>query len=99
MQWFWKQYLGSMREVSSYAVPTKTSSFAGLPHTILITAQYDVLRAEAEEYATKLRAAGVTVDHRQYDGMIHGFVHFAGAFDKGQQATQEIADTLRRLFQ
>jgi acetyl esterase len=98
MQWFWKQYLGGGREVNSYAAPSTASSLAGLPRTILVTAQYDILRAESEEFAAKLRAAGVTVDHQHYDGMIHGFVHFAGAFDKGQQATLEIANSLRELF-
>jgi acetyl esterase len=99
MQWFWKQYLGDARDVTCYAAPSTASSLAGLPRTVLVTAQYDVLRAEAEEYAAKLEAQGVAVDHQHYDGMVHGFVHFAGAFDKGQQATLEIAETLRRIFQ
>jgi acetyl esterase len=97
MQWYWKQYLGD-KEPKVYSSPAKAQSFKDLPETILITAQYDVLREEGEVFAKKLQESGVKVAHRRYDGVLHGFVHFAGAFDQGKSATSDIAKQLKTLF-
>lgn len=97
MQWFWEQYLGD-HGASAYASPSKATSLEGLPATLLVTAQYDVLRDEGETYAQRLDKAGVQIWQRRYDGVVHGFIHFAGVFDRGQQATAEIAIELQRLF-
>ncbi len=98
MLWFWKQYLGD-HKTGVYAVPAKAKSLDGLPPTTIITAGYDVLRDEAEQFAAKLREAGVPVELRRYDSMIHGFVHFAGAFDRGLEATTELSVDLKRHFE
>ena len=97
MQWYWKQYVGD-GPTKVYSSPSKAHSFKDLPETILITAQYDVLREEAELFAQKLKDAGVKVSHRRYDGVLHGFVHFAGAFDQGKAATADIAMQLQKIF-
>jgi acetyl esterase len=97
MKWFWRQYAGDA-ESGVYLSPSQADSLRGLPPTVVITAQYDVLRDEGEAFAQQLSAAGVNVDHRRYDGAIHGFVHFAGAMDIGMRATKEIAQDIRRLF-
>jgi acetyl esterase len=97
MQWYWKQYVGD-RQTGVYASPSKANSFTGMPETIIITAQYDILREEGETFAKKLKDAGVVVNHQRYDGVIHGFIHFAGAFDQGKKATTNIADQLKAMF-
>lgn len=53
---------------------------AGLPPAILLSAEHDPMRAEDEDYAAALRAAGVTVEARTAPGMCHGFLraqHFS----------------------
>ena len=97
MQWYWKQYVGD-RESKVLASPSKAKSLVGLPETIIITAQYDVLREEGETFAKRLQDSGVKVAHRRYDGVIHGFIHFAGAFDQGKKATTDIANQLKAIF-
>jgi len=53
--------------------PIRAESFAGLPPTVIATAEFDPLRDEGDAYAEKLRAAGVPVAHRQFPSLIHGF--------------------------
>lgn len=98
MQWFWNQYRGDS-DGAVYFCPAEADSVAGLPPALIITAQYDVLRSEAERYAERLRQAAVPVELKRYDGMLHGFLHFAGFFDTGLEATRQLAADLRERFQ
>jgi acetyl esterase len=98
MSWFWGQYLGEERETAdAYAAPARAASLAGLPPTHLLTAEADVLRDEGERFAARLKAAGVPTTSRRYDGMIHGFVHFAEPFDVSKQALADLAEVVRTL--
>jgi acetyl esterase len=94
MLWFWKQYTGG-KSHGAYTSPAAVHSAEGLPKAFLVTAQYDVLRDEGEAYADKLRTAGVEVEMHRYEGMLHGFIHFANAFDKSKEATTEIAKKIK----
>jgi len=74
MQWFWEQYLqGNAHNDDPYAAPQRARSFAGLAPAIIITAQYDPLLSDGENYLAALKNAGVSVSYRKFDGMIHGF--------------------------
>ena len=74
MQWFWEQYLqGNAHDDDPYAAPQRAQSFAGLAPAIIITAQYDPLLSDGENYLAALKDAGVSVSYRKFDGMIHGF--------------------------
>jgi acetyl esterase/lipase len=87
MRWFWAHYLESPAQGREpYASPAHAGNFAGLPPATVITAQYDPLRDEGEDYAAQLRAAGVPVLLKRYDGMIHGFVSMADMLDDGRAA-------------
>ena len=95
MKWFWRQFLGD-HPPDHNSVPSMETSLAGSPETILITAQYDVLRDEGESYARRLSDAGVPVFAKQYPGMLHGFIHFAGIFDDGKAALAEVGAMIRQ---
>lgn len=77
MKWFWEVY-APKKETHSLATvsPLKASleELENLPQTLLITAEYDVLRDEGEAYAKKLRMAGVPVISTRYGGTIHDFI-------------------------
>lgn len=77
MQWFWDQYTtdeAERAEITASPLRATTEQLAWLPPALVITAEADVLRDEGEEYANKLRAAGVAVTAVRYQGVIHDFV-------------------------
>ncbi|MDZ7278537.1 alpha/beta hydrolase [Pantoea eucrina] len=76
MKWFWDNYTTSETERNSIlASPLRASQaeLAGLPPTLIQTAELDVLRDEGEAFGRKLDAAGVPVTVTRYNGMIHDF--------------------------
>jgi len=77
MRWFWEVYTPN-KQIHSLATvaPLKASlnELENLPKTLLITAEYDVLRDEGEAYAKKLRMAKVPVISTRYGGTIHDFI-------------------------
>lgn len=98
MQWFWDQFLGG-NEPDWRAAPTMAESHADLPPAFVVVAEYDVLRDEGLAYAEQLRDAGVDVVVKRYAGMLHGFIHFAGVFETGIAATEEVSDVIRQALQ
>jgi acetyl esterase len=78
--------------------PLYSLHLKGVAHTFLVTAEYDPLRDEGNEYAAKLWAARVVVDHKELPGMIHGLVSLAGAIDAGELLIDQTGMALRNAF-
>ena len=98
MQWFWQQYLGSLDDVTVSSAQYGAllhQDLSNLPPSLVMTAEYDVLRSEGEAFAEQLQRAGNNTQLRQYDGMLHGFVHFSGLFELGVQAIDDMAAYLQ----
>jgi acetyl esterase len=91
--WFFDQYLpdNSAPHDPDFA-PLHAKDLAVLPPSLIITAEHDIITAQAEAYAWKLVAEGVEVSMSRHSGMIHGFltldVFFPGA---AGQAMRDIA--------
>lgn len=98
MEWFWGHYLRSDADgASTKASPLRHTNLAGLPPAIVLTAEFDPLRDEGEAYAERMRAAGVPVEARRYDGQIHGF--FANpAIDDGSEAARHVGKAVARAL-
>lgn len=98
MKYVWRAYTPdpAMRE-DIKAVPRKatTEQLEGLPPALIVTAEYDVLRDEAEAYAKQLNKAGVDVVPVRYVGVQHGFLTVP-VLDR-PQARAAIAQTLECL--
>lgn len=97
--WYWEHYLVSPSDgVNPLASPLLAASLEGLPPALVITAEYDPLRDQAEQYAERLRKEGVPTESIRHDGMIHGFFCMAGDLEAGALAQQQAADFLRSRF-
>jgi acetyl esterase len=99
MHWFWGHYLKTAADGNeAYASPLRAATLSGLPPALVITAEYDPLRDEGEDYARQLEGAGVPTTLRRYDGMIHGFFGMGQFLDQARAAVKEAIGNLRLAF-
>lgn len=72
-----------------YAAPLESVRLAGLPPTLIVTAQNDVLHVEAEKYAGCLIESGVLTQVIRYPDMTHAaLATHAPAFDEAVRFLQ-----------
>jgi len=96
MDWFADSYVPRAADrLQPYASPLLASDLRGLPPAYVITAECDMLRDQGEAYVRKLREAGVAVESKRYDGMIHPFFSLGGIVDGGREAITDAAAKLR----
>lgn len=101
MKFFWGHYLpdASQRQ-DPLASPIHASleELSGLPPTMVITAEADVLRDEAEIYAKRLMTAHVPVVAVRYQGTIHGFATFDTLTPSGDAVLNHTAAQLKMAW-
>lgn len=73
MMWFWDQYAGEADRNQPYLCPLRADDLRNLPPALVVTAEYDPLRDEAELYAKKLLEAGNHATILRMDGLVHAF--------------------------
>ena len=77
MEWFWNQYTMSQKDrnqITASPLRANLEQLRGLPDTMILNGEADVLRDEGEAYAIKLRQAGVDVTAVRFQAIIHDFV-------------------------
>ena len=75
--------------------PLWATDLGGVPPAFVLTAEYDTLRDEGEEYARMLYESDVPVTFARYEGAIHGFVQLGGELELGRRAVAETTAWLR----
>ena len=79
MRFCYATYLSEEAEgASPHVSPLLATSLEGLPGATILTAEFDPLRGEAEDYGARLSQAGVATTVRQLDGMVHSCIHMLG---------------------
>lgn len=104
MTWFWDNYtqdVNARREIYASPLQASVEQLTGLPPTLIQTAEFDVLRDEAEAYGRKLDAAGVAVKTVRYNGMIHdfGLLNVLSEVPAVRSALEQAAQELKQRLQ
>ena len=75
--------------------------FTGIPPTLLIIPEYDILRDEAIMFGNFLNRSGIFVEKYIAKGMFHGFMVLLNeykVYDGGVIAYQEMAKAIKKQF-
>lgn len=96
----WQLYLaGNEDRRDGYISPLHAKNLAGLPPALVITSEFDILADEGEAYADRLQAAGVRVEHEEFQGMIHGFFQWGGVVAAARLAMNRVVQFLQHATQ
>jgi acetyl esterase len=98
MAWFTKNYVNTMSEAKDPRLNLVAANLKGLEPTTIITAELDPLQSDGMMLADKLKAAGVTVDSKNYDGVTHEFFGMAALVPQAQQAQAYAVGQLKKSF-
>ncbi len=76
MKWMYDQYTtdpAQRKEIYASPLQATVDQLKGLPSTLIVVAENDILRDEGEAFGRKLNEAGVPATTIRYNGMIHDF--------------------------
>jgi acetyl esterase len=96
MRWFADSYVPDPADRAAPDVsPLLAADLSGLPPAVIATAEYDLLCAEGDRYAERLREAGVPVGHLPCAGLVHGFLYYPEVSPACASARDAFADAIR----
>lgn len=98
MGWFTEKYLNSMIEAQDAKISLVNANLRGLPSTTIITAEIDPLHDDGIMLADKLKAAGVKVDLKNYEGVTHEFFGMSLLVPEAKAAQAYVANQLKAAF-
>ncbi len=92
--WFFENYLPLHYEAEDPYLFPMAADVAGLPPTLVMTAEFDPLRDEGRAYVKKLASAGVSVEHIHAGDQMHGFLLLDRAIGRARELIELLADAL-----
>jgi len=99
MKWFCDHYvsgsIGTPTDPRVSPLFADATTLTSAPPAIVITAEYDPLRDEGEQYAHRLIEAGVACSLTRYYGQVHGFFSMSQYVDDGASAINQAATATR----
>ncbi|WP_211655680.1 alpha/beta hydrolase [Planococcus alpniumensis] len=79
--------------------PLLRADKTNLPPTTIVTAEFDFLRIQGEEFSAQLLEAEVPVRHFKYKGMDHAFVRKLGYYPQSADAIKEVSRHFLEVLQ
>ncbi|WGS54040.1 alpha/beta hydrolase [Paraburkholderia sp. D15] len=104
MRWFKDLYFGPDAGQADRADPLASplaaalADLRGVASATIVSAEFDPLRDEAEQYAARLAQAGVPTAHVRWPGQIHGFASLIGALDAADHVLTHAAQALHHAL-
>jgi GrpB-like predicted nucleotidyltransferase (UPF0157 family) len=98
LAWFVQQWVPDAGRRSDAAVSPLHADLTGLPPTVVATAQHDPLRDEGIALVDRLRASGVSVEHLEHRGLVHGFLGLGHLSAAARVAGENLYKVLGRLM-
>lgn len=98
MAWFLHHVMRSPADLADPRINLVASDFRGLPPVTIVQAQIDPLRSDGDLLVQRLRAAGVQVTSRQWDGATHEFFGGDAVIRDAQEAQRFAGERLRAAF-
>lgn len=95
MEWYTDLYLRRPEDALDPMASPLLGDVRGVCPAVLLIAGFDPLRDEGLAYADKLRAAGVSVYARLFEGLVHPFLNVAGSVPAARAAFTEAMALLR----
>jgi len=98
MEWFAKHELKKPQDKLDPRIDLANADLRGLPPTTIITAEIEPLRSGGKLLAEKLKAAGVKMNYKNYDGVTHEFFGMSVLPDEAKDAIAFAARDLKKSF-
>lgn len=91
-------YLNAPDQASNpFVSPLLEKDLSGMPRTLIMAAEYDYLRQQAEEFGRRLSEEGVDTTFYLYKGMGHAFFEHTGEFPQAEDCTDEAARAIKAI--
>ncbi|NWG23797.1 MAG: alpha/beta hydrolase [Pseudorhodoplanes sp.] len=97
MAWYWNHYLPDAASRTNPLAAPLLADLEGLPPLFVAASEFDPLRDDSVALVDRLKAAGVPVEFRLWNGMIHSAVNLTGWIAAMGPHVDEIGAFLRRV--
>ncbi|MYR72837.1 MULTISPECIES: alpha/beta hydrolase [unclassified Streptomyces] len=98
LRWYYEQYVPDPAHRTHPAIDLLNADHRGLPPTVVGTAEFDGLRDEGVDLASRLAAAGVAVRHVPAPGLVHGYLLMAGVVPAASAALRDVLAAVERTL-
>jgi len=98
MVWFVEKFTRTPEDAKDPRLDLVAANLKNLPKTTIVNAEIDPLRSDGQMLADKLKAAGVSVDRKTYEGVTHEFFGMGAVVSDAKDAESYAGGRLKDAF-